>query len=205
MKWGGIWTSPNDVSNFKQMQGQGQVSLKDAIVLQLQFRKTVLGSKGPREKFQQSSKGKPYTLAELEQNLLDIIDINKENESPDADQNSNTLSYFDPEEAEGKMRATKLVLLDKLKQGRKKILVSQQSTRLPGLIENPQLLVNTKVLHKFKDAENNEINWYKGDVLSIHKLNGRLTKFNVKYEGEDEICRFPLLIDMEKGDLLIEN
>ena len=83
-------------------------------------------------------------------------------------------------------------------------MVSQQSARLPGLIETPQLLVNTMVLRKFKDAENNEINWYKGDVLSIYKLNGRLTRFNVKYEGEDEICRFPLMITWKKGTCLLK-
>ena len=47
------------------------------------------------------------------------------------------------------------------------------------------------------------ISWYKGKVLCVKKLSGRHTKYEVHYEGEDDTCIFPLLIDMEKGDLML--
>ncbi|KAK3084697.1 hypothetical protein FSP39_017634 [Pinctada imbricata] len=199
---GGVWTCPGDIEHFKT--SQGRVTLKEAIITQLQFRKTVLGSKGPREKFQQSLKGNPYSLSQLEQNLLDIIEINKENESLENADNSNSLSYFSEEQVQENIKEAKLKLSQKLREGRNKILINQQSSRLPELVERPETLVGKTIIHKFKEVGSNEITWYTGEVLSIHKANGRLTKYNVRYEDE-ELNRFPLLTDMEKGDLIIKD
>lgn len=34
-------------------------------------------------------------------------------------------------------------------------------------------------------------------------MNGRLTKYECLYEGEEEPCEFPLLIDIQKGEIVI--
>ena len=87
----------------------------------------------------------------------------------------------------------------KLSENRKKITIQQQLTLLPSFIAKPETLVNKTINHKFKDIASNEISWYKGKVLSVKNLSGRHTK----YEGEDVACIFPLLIDMEKSDLML--
>ena len=91
----------------------------------------------------------------------------------------------------------------KLSENRKKITIQQQLTLLPSFIAKPETLVNKTINHKFKDIASNEISWYKGKVLSVKKLSGRHTKYEVLYEGEDDACIFPLLVDMEKGDLIL--
>lgn len=53
-----------------------------------------------------------------------------------------------------------------------------------------------------------DVFWSTGKVLSIDKANKskRLTKFNLVYEEEPDIVwSFPLLLDFEKGDVIIVN
>ena len=200
---GGLWTDVQDINDFK-VGDRTDALLKDAIITQLQFRRTVLGSKGPKQKFQQSAQGKHFSLFELEQTLKDIIILNKDQEVAD-DDDKLKLQYFPTDEAEANIMSAKVSLGSKLQEGRRKIQVSKQTNLLPLYIENPGQLVSKKILHKFKEAGTNSTTWYRGEVISVAKPNGRLTKFNILYDGEEDVCKFSLLIDMEKGDLIVEN
>ncbi|MES9880650.1 MAG: hypothetical protein ABW185_07190 [Sedimenticola sp.] len=196
---GGLWLSEEDINVRKESLTKGEY--KDAIISQLQFRKKVLHSKGPKEKFQQVCKGKTYSIEELEENLRHILVINAEEENEEEEQPH--LSYIDVEEAAQKIEASKSSLVRKIKEGRNKILIKQQSTRLPGIISQPELLVGKKIKHKCRDPDTNEIAWYAGFVCSIHSLQGKKSEYFVSYEDDDGEWRMPLLTDMEKGDLIL--
>ena len=80
---GGIWTKPEVFDAFKVACVRDQ-DLKEAIVTQLQLRKHVLGSTGPRHLFQQQHKGKSFSIPELSANLMEAINLDKD--EPDAKQ-----------------------------------------------------------------------------------------------------------------------
>ena len=67
---------------------------------------------------------------------------------------------------------------------------------LEDVMQNPNLLVNCKIRHRFR--VNNELIWFVGTVLS---MDASTKEFQVRYEGEDDICLFTLLDDVESGDL----
>ena len=142
------------------------MKLKDVIICQLQFRKHVLGSKGPKENFQQVIKGKTFSLKELEANLLEIIEINSESEEQ---AHQSELLYRPIEEVCIQMQSEKFNMAQKLEKGRRKIMVSQQQCLLPTYIENPDLLVGKSVKHKFILPDSRERERFKGCVTRVVK------------------------------------
>lgn len=67
--------------------------VREALLFQIKFHKSVLNSKGPRELFQETFKKKKCSNDELKLNLLNILglnDISEEYEEPTA---STSLSY----------------------------------------------------------------------------------------------------------------
>ena len=199
---GGLWLSQEDIEIYKTKVDNNKNCIKEAIITQLNFRRSVLGSKGQKELFQQSTKGTQYTLEQLESNLMQIIHTNLDQEVTDNTENQ-TLHYKPITEAQENISKAKQSFAAKLSENREKITIQQQLTLLPSFIAKPETLVNKTINHKFKDIASNEISWYKGKVLSVKKLSGRHTKYEVHYEGEDDTCIFPLLIDMGKGDLML--
>lgn len=77
---GGLWPKRDDIQSYKlkvsQESNKDQL-LRDALVAQLQFRKNILSSKGPKNIFQQSSKGVMYSIEDLEHNLVKVMQINE--------------------------------------------------------------------------------------------------------------------------------
>ena len=78
-----------------------------------------------------------------------------------------------------------------------KLLTSARLVNTPRtLATNCQSLIG---YHKWKDQDG-EQRWYKADrVLSI--VPGTTEWFNFKYDGEDDILTFNLLLDIKNGDL----
>lgn len=202
---GGLWQKRDDIQSYKlkvsQESNKDQL-LRDALVAQLQFRKNILSSKGPKNIFQQSSKGVMYSIEDLEHNLVKVMQINEH--LKEVSENSK-LSYHPLSQVEQKFNESKTNLAERLKENRRKITVKQQSLLLPSFIESPSKLVGKTILHKLKDQTSNEVCWYKGEVLCVKRLNGRMTKYECLYEGDMEACEFPLLIDFQKGEIIIQD
>ena len=62
---GGLWLSQEDIEIYKAKVDNKEKCIKDAIITQLNFRRSVLGSKDQKELFQQSTKVTQYTLEQL--------------------------------------------------------------------------------------------------------------------------------------------
>ncbi|VDI71580.1 E1A/CREB-binding protein [Mytilus galloprovincialis] len=199
---GGMWVTPQQIECYKvQIEDKPtyNVLFKEALIAQLQFRKHVIKSKGPKELYQQSCKGKQYSIQQLESNLKEVIELNKQNENVAPVENK--LQYLSLNEVNDNISKAKQALAHKLNMERKKITVSQQSYFLPKFIETPELLVGKTFQQKCKEEDSNEIS---GKVLSIHKLNGKKTEYLVKYDiDENDEWHFPLFVDMSNGDLII--
>ena len=77
---------------------------------------------------------------------------------------------------------------------------------LPKFLENIELLIGKSIQHKVKEEDGDEIFWSKGKVIAIDKVNKNMKRstFNIVYEDEpDNVWSFPLLLDFEKGDVII--
>ena len=100
----------------------------------------------------------------------------------------------------------KIKLLDKLKEGRLQLVIKKQRASLAAYIDQPLLLVGKKIQHKVREEGHDETFWCKGNVLdvcSINENNIKKSLYFVQYDGEEEKWEFPLLVDLEKGDLII--
>ena len=82
-----------------------------------------------------------------------------------------------------------------------KLLLPPELPEIPDytkIAEDPELLLYRRINHKF--IYEGTDTWYKGTVMSYDEANGT---FRVAYDNEDEIFSFPLLEDIQNGDLLI--
>lgn len=69
---------------------------------------------------------------------------------------------------------------------------------LEDVLLHPELLVGRKIRHRFQVGK--KLIWYNGTILH---LNSETKEYQVEYEGEDDICFFPLLDDISNGDLVL--
>ena len=63
---------------------------------------------------------------------------------------------------------------------------------------NPAMLVHKEIQHRFYNRKSKRYEWYKGHILGY---NAQSSKFEVKYEDEEEHCFFHLMTDYAIGDL----
>ncbi|XP_052280527.1 uncharacterized protein LOC127878134 [Dreissena polymorpha] len=198
---GGLWLTEEDLFQYKSKAQHNEY--KDALISQLQFRKNVIHSKGPNEKFQQVCKGRSFSVDDLERNLIDIIRLNADEETDV--EILPALQYINIDTAKSKLNESKNALALKIRDGRNKIRVQQQAVLLPQVSTNPNLLVGKTFKHKCRDPETNEVSWYSGMVIKMLLEKGRKTEYIVKYDDDDDAdeWRMPLIIDMEKGDLIL--
>ncbi|KAK3084521.1 hypothetical protein FSP39_014699 [Pinctada imbricata] len=195
---GGLWMNDGDI--LAQKTHLPSQAFKEALITQLQFRKSVLHCKGPREKFQQSLKGRPFTVEELEDNLKSIILLNLEAEMEDEPH----IVYHDISDAKDKVETSKLSLIKKINEGRNKITVQQQARLLPSFIQDPSKLVGKQIKHRCREENSPEVSWYHAIVQGLVKEKGKRSIYRVVYEeNEDDAWEFPLLVDFGKGDLII--
>ena len=198
---GGLWTCNEQLANFKDQYSEK--IYREALMSQISFRKSVLGSKGPKALFQQQIKGKVYITSELEDNLKQIMVLNEDTETETEDPK---LKYRPTTEAQEKVGILKSQLKGKVQEGRHKILISQQKDILPKLLETPSLLEGKRVKHKCRDPETREVEWFAGNVLRISKSSQRdcsKTEFAIKYDEDPDEWLFPLIQDLKNGDLII--
>ena len=60
-------------------------------------------------------------------------------------------------------------------------------------------LAGKRIKHKWKDEDDEK--WYYGTILDL--VPGTKDWYNIKYDGEEEVLSLNILMDIEKGDLLI--
>ncbi|MES9884866.1 MAG: hypothetical protein ABW185_28810 [Sedimenticola sp.] len=197
---GGLWTSEQQLHEYRSLQSD--TVYKEALVSQIYFHKSILGSKGPKELFQQQHKGKIFSIDQLEEHLKQILILNEDTET---EVDEPTLSYRPTEEVKQVVLSLKTQLKGRIEEGRTKIIISQQKNQLPLFIKNPSLLEGKSVKHKCRDPESREIEWYSGVVLhtSKHNANPIKTVYTIKYDEDPGEWDFPLLKDFENGDLII--
>ena len=66
---------------------------------------------------------------------------------------------------------------------------------LENITLHPELLIGKRIRQVGK-----ELVWYEGTVL---QMNSETTEFEVAYDGEEDVCFFPLLDDISNGDVLL--
>ena len=89
--------------------------------------------------------------------------------------------------------------LDELTQNLFKLLPNDHSHSefsVDQISADPELLLYRRIEHLF-DCDGDSV-WYKGTVLAYDK---DTEEFRVAYDNDDEVFCFPLLLDLEKGDL----
>ena len=69
---------------------------------------------------------------------------------------------------------------------------------LADVLECPEQLVGERINHRFE--VDGELIWYEGTVESY---NSHSKEYLIAYDGEEDLCSFPLLEDIASGDLTI--
>jgi len=73
-----------------------------------------------------------------------------------------------------------------------------QALSIEDVQKDPDLLIYRRIEHQFNC--DGKLTWYKGTVLSFDK---ETKEFRILYDNEDEEYKFPLLEDLEKGEIKI--
>ena len=105
-----------------------------------------------------------------------------------------------------KFDSQKEKLHQKLKETRLKPIIEKQRSQISSYVNDPHLLVGKNVRHKVKEDGDERVFWSAGKVVELIKLNDankKRSEYLVEYEEETEQWRFPLLVDLEKGDLIV--
>ncbi|XP_060585907.1 uncharacterized protein LOC132741695 [Ruditapes philippinarum] len=198
-QYGGPWTK-NEI--HEKMASMDNKQIRNALLTQIKFHKSVLKSKGDKELFQESANKRKYTNDELARNLGKILDLNEALEYDENEQEG--LLYKDIDISRQKVNEKKSELVKTMLKARDKRKVDQQKTKLPHYLQKPEDLVGKRVSHKC--LENGNEMWFLGDVIGIKKVteNTLKTEYNIKYDDEpEETWFFPLLSDLKNGDLMI--
>ena len=66
--------------------------------------------------------------------------------------------------------------------------------------QDPSTLVGKHIRHKFVVTETNCEEWYHGVVIDYDACE---KKHDIQYDGEEESCKFDLILDLLTGDLQI--
>ena len=96
----------------------------------------------------------------------------------------------------------KVLSIDQLAQNLSKLLQENPHQELSleriRIHADPELLIYRRVEHLF-DCDGKDV-WYKGTVLAFDRENG---KFRITYDNDNDIYYYPLLEDLDNGELRI--
>jgi hypothetical protein len=77
----------------------------------------------------------------------------------------------------------------------------QPLSRFSDFIDDPSKLIGKEIKQRFHLEDSNDFQWYNGKVISYDQSE----KLHViKYEDEDDFCKFDLVLDILSGDLMIK-
>jgi E1A/CREB-binding protein len=179
---------------------------KQVVRVQLDFYRYVMGAKCLLALFYKTkvSENKRIDLSsdELMENLVTVISTCN---FPPPEKISNTLK--EKNQRNDLIKKQKEELFTKLKDSRMSHLAKQKRIQfLPALLNDPVNLVGRVILHKIKEADEEEYFWCKADVVKIGNIGKKVKKtlYDVIYESEPgSIYSFPLLSDFDKGDMIL--
>ncbi|VDI77284.1 Hypothetical predicted protein [Mytilus galloprovincialis] len=204
IKFGGVWDKSQMEEKINKLEAK---KLREALLVQIKFHKVVLLSKGSKELFQETYNKKKYSNEELQDNLTKILELNDLNDDEqDSVSSECAMSYKSEDQIQESLQSKKNILFSKLSGERLSRQIKQQKESLPYYVENPKDLVGKKISQKC--SENNTIQWFDAQVISIKKLKADTvkTEYNIRYDDcPDDVWFFPLLMDLKKGDLLIKS
>ena len=133
--------------------------------------------------------------------LQQILTLNNDNGE---DAQNTGLDYKAMDEARSQVEETKSSLIKKLHGERTKRIVAQQKQLLPIYSNTPAKLCGRKV--KQRCFEDGVVEWFPATVLEIKMLpqDPLKVEYNLHYDAfPDDVWHFPLLKDLQKGDLII--
>jgi len=177
------------------------------ITAQLNFYKNVLLSdrKAPFHYFTKSKGGVQLSSEELLEKLIIVIAFTiAPNEYTEQVRILKSM-----EERDDLVRKEKKKMQEKLLESRfTREIIRRNERMLPRILVNPNLMINCKIKHKLKESKDDEPEWCDGEVTGIYLLKEveRKTVYSVKYpkgKNPNDIYHMPLLLDMEKRDLVI--
>ena len=201
-QYGGPWLAGEIDAKLEELNTSEQVN---ALHIQLKFHQAVLQSKGQRELFQKTSKGKNFTVQQLRDNLLQVL---KDNPTADiVSRTNNDLQFKATADMNDHHSTQKRILGEKLREARLKRQAHQQKEQLPEYIKNPQSLVGKHVLHCCRESGENQSSWFGATVTGLWQIKRDTvkTEYKILYdESSDDEWHMPLLCDLEKGDLIIQ-
>ncbi|XP_065656137.1 uncharacterized protein LOC136081830 [Hydra vulgaris] len=200
--WISLEEAEKTVSNIEE-------PLKSKVLLaQLNFYRIILCVECDKKHFcntkVEGSKRINLSSKELYQNLLIVIQANL---TPNKQSLSNNISNnLKPRTIrDAAVENKKKELMEKIQDARLNKLIEQQKKHsLSKFINNPSDFVGFSIQHRVREEDALKVSWERAQVVQIDQLNGRRTTYLVKYDNEpDEVWSFPLLIDFEKGDLIL--
>jgi len=195
------WLSKDEAQDYFCSINDEKMRCK-VILAQLKFYRNVIDVKCPANLFNKSAKGIEKTSNELLESLFQVLEYNlipSTNVCPP--------SSLKPKDDRNKAFADgKASLREEIQNARLKRFTSNQTQQLlPCLLEKPELLVGKNIRHLLND--DGVENWELGSVLSLEKQNKNVmrTTYSVLYCDDPDVpVSYPLLIDLKKGDLIIE-
>ena len=202
-KCGGVWGK--DMVHSKFNSAINDLQIKTQLQSQIRFHRYVLKAKCSNDLFKFSSRGEQFTPEELRDNLLKILDSNYKDEK----QNKEKISVKDDyiqyiQEVKQKMFKN---LLDARY---KRTHIKQFNVLLPIYLSDPRALIGKSVFHKcveLNEEGKEEVDWFHAKVNDIKKKcdDPLKTEYSIEYDIQPgNIWVFPLLVDLKRGDLVIE-
>ena len=182
---------------------------KKVLYAQLEFYRYVMGVKCSAKLFNktkcENNKRVELTSNELFHNLKSVITVHKIPQSETKLIGKQVVkSRADQEKI---VSDSKKDLMQALQQSRLSQLQKQQRLNLlPQFLAHPENIVGKVIQHKVKEEASEEVYWSKGKVVSVslNQKNPKRSLFDLVYDDEpNNVWSFPLLVDFEKGDVII--
>jgi hypothetical protein len=200
---GGLWKTPDEVDRkVKALSGDKKVK---ALQVQIMFRRHVLGTQNTGKIMNIMSQGKYLSAEKLSANLKCVIRNGEEARpiaSNEVSTTSNPISSVCLQEE--KVKFQKLAEAERQKRSkstkRQKTAGGSASTVVPET-PDPEDLIGKRVQHLL-DEPDGSTKWYCGIVTGLKVRRGKYM-YSLVYDGESETYNFPLLDDMENGELRI--
>ena len=200
---GGLWKTPDEVDRkVKALSGDKKVK---TLQVQIMFRRHVLGTQNTCEIMNIMSQGKYLSAEKLSANLKCVIRNGEEARpiaSNEVSTTSNPISSVCLQEE--KVKFQKLAEAERQKRSkstkRQKTAGGSASTVVPET-PDPEDLIGKRVQHLL-DEPDGSTKWYYGIVTGLKVRRGKYM-YSLVYNGESETYNFPLLDDMENGELRI--
>ena len=213
----GLWKTESEVRE-KLSETHGVNNKREMLWLQIRFRVKVLGATHEDKKvFQQSSGGKPYSVEQMIQNLVEIIksggrDNGVNGNGVENEKDARTVLLLDKESfvrekekllgkgvarKEGEF-SNKRKKRTQSKSGKKRKIDKEFAKSVP-IISCAKDLIGKRICQRFANEEGQE-SWYYGVVLSGGS--GGNPFFEVRYDDEDDnIYKYRLMEDLDNEDI----